>query len=234
MADLLVDTLAEIHAVEVERFDDVCERVTPREQVDRAVDRLEQATRVTGHELPTLLSVGEWLQRNAPSDPETTLVHGDFRPGNSLFAGTDDPRITGILDWETAALGDPLTELGYLLLRWRDEDDPTPALDDIEARHPNEDAIQHLRKVNEDGLSPFTARPGSPSRRELVSRYEAQTGVSFENERFYRAQAAFLLATVWEDLHRHRVAAGEESDWEPHVEYVALVADSIVSGEIRL
>lgn len=231
VADHLVDTLAAIHSVDVDRFADVCERLTPREQVERAADRLDAATSATGHEVPRLRAVATWLRRNAPSPPATTLVHGDYRPGNVLFAGADRPELVGVLDWETAMLGDPLTELGYLLLRWRDDDDPTPSLDAIDARDGHEAAFERLRDANENGLAPFTARAGSPSRQELVVRYEERTGRSFENDRFYRALAAFLLATVWEDLHRHRLAAGAESQWQPHVEYMALLADGIVDGE---
>jgi aminoglycoside phosphotransferase (APT) family kinase protein len=234
VARLLLDTLADVHSADVEPFAEVCERFTPREQVVHALDRLDEATSVTGRELPTLRSVGEWLRRNAPSDPETTLVHGDFRPGNVLFAGSDRPEITGVLDWESAMLGDPRTELGYLLLRWRDDGDPTPSLDELQASYSNEDALDHLRAVNETGLAPFTSKPGSPTRRELVARYEAETGLAFENERFYLAQAAFLLAMVWEDLHRHRIESGAESDGDPHVEYVAMLAESIVDGEFEL
>lgn len=234
LADRLVETLAAIHSLDVGRFEDACERISPREQVDRAIERLDRARSVTGRVLPRLRSVAEWLRRHAPMDSRTTLVHGDFRPGNVLFAGTDRPEITGVLDWETAMLGDPLTELGYLLLRWRDDGDPTPALDDLEARYPNGDAMSSLRDANERGLSPFTNRPGSPSRRELVGRYEAETCISVENERFYRAHAAFMLATVWEDLHRYRVEAGEESDGNPRVEYMSMMADSVVSGDLEL
>jgi aminoglycoside phosphotransferase (APT) family kinase protein len=234
VAELLIDTLAEVHSLDVGPFEDVCERQTPLEQVALATDRLDEAAGVTGRERPTLRAVGQWLRRNAPPSPTTTLVHGDFRPGNVLFAGTDEPEITGVLDWETAMLGDPLTELGYLLLRWRDDGDPTPPLGGLEARYADEDALGDLREANEHGLAPFTAEAGSPTRRELVARYEDETAISFENERFYRAHAAFMLATIWEDLHRYRIEAGDESGFEPLVDYMTMVADSVVSGEFRL
>ena len=234
VADLVVDTLAGIHSLDVEPFEDVCERVTPLKQVARAMDRLDAARDVTGRELPTLRAVGDWLRENAPAEREATLVHGDFRPGNVLLSGRDRPEITGVLDWETAMLGDPLTEVGYLLLRWRDDGDPTPALDELEARYSDGDAIRRLREANANGLSPFTAKRGSPTRRALVARYEDATGIAFENERFYRAHAAFMLATVWEDLHRYRIEAGEESDFEPLVDYMSLIGESIASGELPL
>jgi aminoglycoside phosphotransferase (APT) family kinase protein len=107
-------------------------------------------------------------------------------------------------------------------------------IDALEARYSNEAALQQLRETNENGLAPFTTKPGSPSRRELVTRYEDEIGISFEKERFYRAHAAFMLATVWVDLHRHQVEAGTESDWEPHIEYMIMIADSIVNGNFDL
>ena len=231
LAEELFDTLAEIHSLETVPFEDMCEYQSPEDQVDRAIDRLDEARCVTGDERPTLRAVGDWLLEHAPSDSNTTLVHGDYRPGNVLFAEADRPEITGVLDWETAMLGDPLTEVGYLLLRWGDDDDPTPALDEIEARYSDDDAIGRLKEANERGLAPFTTRPGSPSRRELAARYEERTGRPFENERFYRAHAAFMLAAVWTDLHRHRIETGEPSDWGPHIDYMAAVADIIVRGD---
>ncbi|SIR46415.1 Predicted kinase, aminoglycoside phosphotransferase (APT) family [Haladaptatus litoreus] len=234
LANNLIDTLAELHSLAVEPFEGVCERKTPRELVARVTKQFDEATSVTGHEPPELQFVAKWLRRNAPSKAETTLVHGDFRPGNVLFAETDHPEIVGVLDWETATLGEPRTDLGYLLLRWRDRDDPTPSLDELEARYSNEDAIEQLRERNENGISPFTAKSGSPSRRELVARYEDETGIQFENERFYRAHAAFSLAVVWEDFHREQIEAGEESDWEPHIDYMLMIAESIARGEFPL
>ncbi|WP_232702914.1 phosphotransferase family protein [Halobacterium wangiae] len=234
LAEGLVDTLAEIHSLDPGPFADVCERQTPTEMVDRAMARLDNATSATGREVPELRAVGEWLREHAPAETATTLVHGDYRPGNVLFAGDDDPEIAGVLDWETAMLGDPLTELGYLLLRWRDDGDPTPSLDDLEARHADEAAIDHLRDVNEDGLAPFTNDPGTPTRRELVARYEAKTGSDVEHAEYYLAHAAFVLATVWEDLHRSRLAAGDDSTFPPLVDYVTTTARSFVDGEFRL
>lgn len=234
VATATVDALADVHAVPVDRFTDCLDRRTPSDQIESAIDRLDRATGVTDREVPTLRSVGDWLLANVPEDPETTLVHGDFRPGNLLYDGTSKPRITGVLDWETAMCGDPLTDLGYLLLRWRDPGDPTPSIDVLESRYPDTDAIDAVRARNEHGLAPFTADPGSPTRRELVDRYEEQTGFAFEADRFYRAHGALMLAVIWEDLHRLRVEAGEPSDWPPHVDYVAMLAERIVEGEFEL
>jgi aminoglycoside phosphotransferase (APT) family kinase protein len=58
-----------------------------------------------------------WLSARAPEPERICLIHGDFRTGNYLV---DRGRLTGILDWEFAAFGDPLEDLGWMLARcWR-------------------------------------------------------------------------------------------------------------------
>jgi len=229
VCERLVDTLADIHAVDTEAVEHACPRRVPAEVIPLAADRFEASEAVTGHEPLALTSVREWLTENAPSSPETTLVHGDFRPGNVLFAGPDSPEIVGVLDWETANVGDPLVDLGYLLLRWRDDGDPTPSLDPLAERHPDAtDALADIAARNEAGLAPFTSAAGSPDRGTLVDRYERSTGRRFENRRFYRAYAAFLLATVWADLHRERIEAGTDSGFAPWIDYSLLLAKGVI------
>lgn len=58
-----------------------------------------------------------WLERNAPADRPSVLVHGDFRTGNYMV---DEQGLTGILDWELAAWGDPMLDLGWFCMKfWR-------------------------------------------------------------------------------------------------------------------
>jgi len=232
----VVDALSAVHGVETGPLDDRCDHVAPRTEVERNLDRLDAATAVLDVDLSRLRSVGERLLDAAPPNHETTLTHGDFRPGNLLFAGDETPSVAGVLDWETAALRDPLTDLGYLLLRWRDAGDATPDLDAIDSLDPDSDLCGDLRAANEHGLAPFTSKPGSPTRQELVARYEDRTGRSFDHERFYRATGAFGLATVWVDLRRHAVEAGTDADWtrRPSVEYVALLAERVLDGDVEL
>ncbi len=60
---------------------------------------------------PELDYVLTWLERRAPAAEAIVLVHGDFKPGNALI---EAGRITAKLDWETAHLGDPLEDLGWV------------------------------------------------------------------------------------------------------------------------
>jgi aminoglycoside phosphotransferase (APT) family kinase protein len=60
--------------------------------------------------LPVLASVYRWLVERLPETDRTSVVHGDFRPGNFLYVGGD---ITALLDWELAHLGDPVEDLAW-------------------------------------------------------------------------------------------------------------------------
>lgn len=93
------------------------------------------------------------------------------------------------------------------------------------------EALDRIERVNRTGLAPFTAEPGSPTREELIARYEERMGSSVENVGIYRAHAAVMVATVWEDLYRHNLQAGTRSDWDPHIEYMSMLAETILSGE---
>lgn len=54
-----------------------------------------------------------WLREHLPRRPaREVLVHGDFRPANILV---EQGRVTAVLDWELAHVGDPMEDLGWYL-----------------------------------------------------------------------------------------------------------------------
>ena len=112
IAHQLCDRMADIH-----RFDwrahglgDVLE--DPGEWASLAALALweDELRRVQLEPEPELELVIAWLRRHAPKSAVTTLVHGDFKPGNVLLQGD---AVTLVLDWETAHLGDPREEIGW-------------------------------------------------------------------------------------------------------------------------
>ncbi|PSQ44963.1 phosphotransferase family protein [Halobacteriales archaeon SW_7_68_16] len=206
VANRLIDTLAAIHGIDTDPFAGVCSRRSPREMVAAVVDRFERAVAVTDDEPIGLGTVLDWLRANAPDESAVTLLHGDYRPGNVALVGDDEPRVGGVLDWETACLGDPLTDLGYFVLRWRAE---PPAID-VDALADRYGDVTDVRDLHAGGYCPFAGASGSPDRATLVDRYERLTGIPATERRFHAALAAAGLAAVWADLDRHAVDRGDE------------------------
>ncbi|MDE2596130.1 MAG: phosphotransferase [Sphingomonadales bacterium] len=61
---------------------------------------------------PALLAIYGWLLENVPDRAEpASLVHGDVGFNNFLF---DEGKLSAVLDWEFAHIGDPAEELGYI------------------------------------------------------------------------------------------------------------------------
>ena len=67
---------------------------------------------------PLSAEVVSWLRRHAPENTRVALVHGDYRPGNMLIR---DGRVSAVLDWEMAHLGDPLEDIGWWTMPTRYE-----------------------------------------------------------------------------------------------------------------
>ena len=63
-------------------------------------------------DIASMTKLIEWLPKNLPSDQSVSIVHGDYRPGNTITSSSK-PRISAVLDWELSTLGHPLADLGY-------------------------------------------------------------------------------------------------------------------------
>jgi aminoglycoside phosphotransferase (APT) family kinase protein len=182
----LVDALVEVHAVDW--------RACGLEGYGKPTGYLErQLRRFSGlwehnrtRELPVLERVSAWLAEHLPESGEATIVHGDYRLGNTMFAG---PRLVAIFDWELATIGDPLADVGYLVAAWSQEDDP-------------EDPLR--------GLSAVTRRPGFPTREQLIARYEERSGRSMSDVRWYMTLALWKSAVFLEGSYKRRLAGRTE------------------------
>ncbi|WP_226482709.1 phosphotransferase family protein [Natrinema amylolyticum] len=204
MGTEMIDTLGAIHnvdyeAVGLEEFGHP-DGFTQR-QVDRWEQQYEWALEVTAdaREIPEIHELTEWLQANVPSDHPHTLVHGDYKLDNVMFGSDAPPEIAAVLDWEMSTIGDPFTDLGWLLSYWPDEDDDTT-------------------KVGTAGDAEYLLRDGYHARSELVERYEQATGYTFENDRFYRALAYYKLGGIGEMFFRRHLEGNADNDHYPIME----------------
>ncbi|MEN3283382.1 MAG: hypothetical protein V7607_4522 [Solirubrobacteraceae bacterium] len=134
--------------------------------------------------------VAAWLAEHMPPSPPATVVHGDYRLGNTMLHPEAPARIVAILDWEMATIGDPLADLGYLCALWADPDDPPLAMFE---------------------LNPVTRQPGFPRREQLIARYAERSGHSPSDIRWYQTLALWKALIFMEGNHR-RALTGTTDD----------------------
>jgi aminoglycoside phosphotransferase (APT) family kinase protein len=113
----MVTTLARLHQVDLaacglEDFG------RPGNYMARQVERWTRQYRASAdREIPAMERLIAWLPGSAPPQTRTTLVHGDYKLDNVMFA-EHEPRIVAVLDWELATTGEPVCDLTYMLLNW--------------------------------------------------------------------------------------------------------------------
>jgi aminoglycoside phosphotransferase (APT) family kinase protein len=181
----LIDALVEVHAVDW--------RACGLEGYGKPTGYLDRQLRRFGglwehnrtRELPVLDNVTAWLAEHRPESPDATIVHGDYRLGNTMFAPEAPARLVAIFDWELATIGDPLADVGYLVATWSQHDDPDDPL---------------------RGLSAATRRPGFPTREQLIARYEERAGRSMSDVRWYMTLALWKSAVFLEGSYKRRLA----------------------------
>ena len=173
----LIDALVAVHAVDP----DHCGLVESRHddsyltrQLTRWMDQLDS---YGGRDLPPAADVAGWLAAHRPADQPVALCHGDYKLDNVLFAPTAPPRLLAVVDWEMAALGDPLVDLAWALIF---HPGPEGTLRLGMARAPTFD-VAHL-----------------PGRHALVERYAAASGRDTSTLGWYDVFARWKLALVLE------------------------------------
>jgi aminoglycoside phosphotransferase (APT) family kinase protein len=178
----LVDTLVELHAVRPESVG-LGDFGRPEGFLDRQLRRWgKQLDASRNRELPHIDELHSALGGSLPSSPAPTVIHGDYRLDNVLL-GKDD-RIKAVLDWEMSTLGDPLTDLGLLVM--------------YSAR---------LELVGSP-ISTTAGAPGHPQPAELIERYAHRSGRDTSAISWYTAFAWFKLAVILEGIH-YRYTLGQ-------------------------
>lgn len=182
----LVDRLAELHGVDWQSIG-LGDFAKPTGYLERQLRRWTgQLDTARSRPLPDLDAVTQWLESHMPESGPATIVHGDYRLDNVMYADQTPARIVGVFDWEMATLGDPLADLGYLLSFWHEPGDPNPGF--------------------QDAAWAITTLPGFPRRAELVARYAQRTGRRMDHVAFYVALAIWKLAILLEGSYARHLA----------------------------
>jgi acyl-CoA dehydrogenase len=125
-----------------------------------------------------------WLPEHIPAHETTSIVHGDYRLDNLIFA-RDRPQIIGVIDWELATLGNPLADFAYHCMSW----------------HIPADVWRGIGGLDLAGL-------GIPSERNYVAAYaRAQRLQELPDWTFYLAYNFFRIAAILQGIAK-RAEAG--------------------------
>jgi aminoglycoside phosphotransferase (APT) family kinase protein len=175
----LVDTLTEIHAADVER-PELAAFARAGSYLERQVRRFTGLWQVNKtRELPHVDEVARLLAARMPAPLPATVVHGDYRLGNTMVSPEEPTKVLAVLDWEMGAIGDPRSDVGYLLATYSEPGGRASPL----------------------GSSPVTAEPGFPTRADLVERYVAKTGRTVEPLGWFEALALWKAAVFCEAIY---------------------------------
>ena len=78
-------------------------------------------------DIPRVEEISEWLVEHLPPEDGASLIHNDYKFDNVIVGADDITQIIGVLDWEMATIGDPLSDLGTAISYWIDPHDPDDA-----------------------------------------------------------------------------------------------------------
>jgi aminoglycoside phosphotransferase (APT) family kinase protein len=206
LGNALVDTLALLHDIDVEAIG-LGDLGRKGSYVERQLWRWQrQWEQARVREMPLLQEVHDELARRVPDQTRVALVHGDYRLDNAITGS--DGQLRAVLDWELATLGEPLADLGLLLVYWV---------------QPGEDAL---------GLDAPSMAGGFPTRAELVERYRRATGED-RDVKYFMALGHWKLACINEGVHaRVRAGALGASGHDPEVIALQATRRTVVAARI--
>jgi aminoglycoside phosphotransferase (APT) family kinase protein len=202
----LAETLAALHSVDVDEvgLGDFAKRDGYIVRQLRRWYEQFRNSQVEGLDTATIVgAVHDQLAARVPPQVGTAIVHGDFRLDNTVLGA--DGTVRAVLDWEICTLGDPLADVGLLMVYWTEPEDEAALV----------------------GLTPTTA-PGFAGKDELRARYAEVSGRDLEHLDFYVAFGYWKLACIVQGVYARYAggaAAGDRSSVEGFARSVVTLAD---------
>jgi aminoglycoside phosphotransferase (APT) family kinase protein len=183
IGERVADTLVRIHSVDPDAVG-LGDLGRKEDYVARQLHRWQgQWEKSKTRELEPIDRVHAALSARIPEQGPATLVHGDYRLDNMILDRRGE--VAAVVDWELCTLGDPLADVGLLLVYWPERGEETIAL----------------------GM-PANLAPGFPTREELIGRYAERSGRDLSQLDFFVALGYWKLAIILEGVYARYVAGG--------------------------
>ena len=204
----MLQNLARIHQIDLVEtgLEKKLAVISPREFVEQTWNRYIDFN----SPWPMIDYTAQWLLENLPTDEAFCLVHNDFRNGNFMI---NEEGIIAVLDWELCTLGDPLADLGLLMVYWSGPTD-------------------------EPSGTTFgtTTAKGFLNRGHLAERYAQVSGRDISHLDYYVAFAYWKLACIIEGVYARYIsgAMGEQSDTTAFEPFKLQVEASAQKAELLL
>jgi aminoglycoside phosphotransferase (APT) family kinase protein len=185
----VADTLARIHAVDPDTVG-LGDLGKKEDYILRQLKRwYGQWEMSKTRELPVVDQVHDALKAKVPEQGPAAIVHGDYRLDNCM--ADDEGRIIAVLDWEICTLGDPMADVGLLMVYWNDPDDAITAM-----------------------TTPPVTLDGMITRKEILDRYADASGRDLSQIDYYTAFGYWKLACIVEGVYA-RYVGGAMGNTDP-------------------
>lgn len=115
------------------------------------------------------------LEAAVPPEAGASIVHGDYSFNNTMWSRSEPAHMVGVLDWEMSTVGDPLTDLGMVVMYWGDMGELL-----WRARSPQ----------------PHRVNPGFPGTDALIERYARTSGRDIDHIDVYCVLAGIKMAAI--------------------------------------
>lgn len=213
--DAMNDTLAKLHSVDVGAVG-LADYGKPGNYFERQLSRWTSQYRASETEPnPDMDALIDWLEKSLPPDDgQVSLVHGDFRLDNMIFA-PERPQVIAVLDWELSTLGHPIADLAYQCMQWK---------------LPHKTAFRGLGGIDRAAL-------GIPSEADYVAAYCQRRGLDrIDNWTFFLAFSFFRLAAICQGVYK-RALDGNASNpdkaetYRQAVRLLAQLAGQTIAGK---
>jgi aminoglycoside phosphotransferase (APT) family kinase protein len=209
----VADTLARIHAVDPDAVG-LGDLGKKEDYIARQLKRwYGQWGQSKTRDLPLVDEVHDALLARIPDQGPAAIVHGDYRLDNCMT--DDDGNVIAVLDWEICALGDPLADVGLLMVYWTEATDDHPML-----------------------LTAPTTVDGFLNRQQVLDRYAEQSGRDLSQIDFYIAFGYWKLACIVEGVYARYVGGamgtGDVAAFQGFAVQVERCAEAAAAAVARL